>query len=236
MINRFRTEALNLLQIFRKVFTKWWIWSILSIVSFVVGFLFGKRMNCLLFNNTDGKFDYEIMWTAIGAIVTAIISFVSVWQTKRATSISELSLKNEFIRNSCVIDFDDANEPCVSIKDYIDNQGKGLYVRFKNFGNIDIENYSATVSFLDTSSKTLKLLPEYTSFNEGAFLRRGGTNSLTIKIPPLYNNLLQMRIDFRFITASGVTKNQSLTSQFILCEGNSLDMREKYINFYKEDK
>lgn len=176
---------------------------------------------------------YAALLSFIG---TVILGVVAVWQNKQATEISKQLLYNELVSNSCVIDFDDKVESPVSIKLYTDGSGRGLYITFKNYGNIDIVNYTCRVRFLKSSSGgELQEWREYEKNIPGAFLRHDGTNSVTALLPPIQNNIIQLCLDFNFTTRAAMSFSQSLLAQFIVCKDDVLDMREKYIIFNKEE-
>lgn len=84
---------------------KWVIICVsLSVLSFIVGFYQGEKIYLWVitpFNDTSGKFDYSILWTAIGGIGTIFLSGVTIWQTWRS-NIREIIDKNtvKIIANS----------------------------------------------------------------------------------------------------------------------------------------
>lgn len=212
--------------------------AIIILIPILIWLCYFVGDNCFILINTsltvgDALGFYAALLSFIGTVVLGV---VAVWQNKQATEISKQLLQNELVTNSCVIDFDDDIETPVSIKDYTDGSGKGLYIIFKNYGNIDIINYSCMVHFLNPSTGSiLGAIEGYEPFKPGAFLRNGGTNSITVRLPTLQNNILQLRLDFNFTTRANTSFNQSLLAQFIICNGNVLDMREKYIFFYNEE-
>lgn len=86
----------------RKWYEKWKIWIVICaiavIASFSLGFYKGEKIYTWIiapFHNPNGVFDYGIFWTAIGAIITAVIAFVSVWQTRKANETNNRLLQLE---------------------------------------------------------------------------------------------------------------------------------------------
>lgn len=72
------------------------------LVGYIIGFYRGEKVYdyvIRLFANTDGEFDLSILWTAIAAISTVIVSGVAIWLNNRIHKLNKKNKKESYIQD-----------------------------------------------------------------------------------------------------------------------------------------
>lgn len=137
---------------------KWQLWLavcfIVATSAFVLGFYKGEKIYIWFitpFRNSNGAFDYGIFWTAIGAMLTASIAFISVWQTRKANETNSRLLQLEESKETPVFNL----------------IGKDFFIRCDN--EMTTQQLCFKIAVIRGTAYAAYIKPIYLSYSEECF-------------------------------------------------------------------